>query len=168
MQSVRLTQRRRAPDDDFGMVAYCAALTSLCALVIAAAWTVCLYAVTGVVLSSTPRGDIEGACRGSLAYDYLVVCMCLTLLPICACALSCIVNEESRFRTMVTRTAVALCFGCACTLVPFGTYELMGRGCQKTALLHWRVFLVLCLWVATQSLVTILSVAFWVRNRRSL
>jgi len=168
MQSARSTRRRRVLDDDFGMVAYCAALTALCAVVVAAAWTVCLYAVTGVVLSSTSRGDIEGTCKGSLAYDYLIVCMCLTLLPICVCALSCIISEESRFRTLVTRSAVALCFGCACTLVPFGMYELVGRGCQKTALVHWRVFFISCLWVATQSLVTVLSVVFWVRNRHSL
>lgn len=160
--------RHRAYEDGFGLVALCAAVTALCAVLIAAVWAACLYIVSGSTLSGTSREAIEAECKGSLVYDYILVSMCLTPVPICACVLSCIIDKESRFHLMVTRLAVALCFGCAFILVVFGMHELVGRGCQNTALIGWRVFVTSCLWVGTHCIVMVLSVIYWVRNRHTL
>ena len=155
----RAGNSRNEPVDNSALVAFCAVTLVMCCLGIALMWGLALYIVTAVTLSNTPRDSVQVVCPGSMMYDYLVTCMCLTLLPVTTNVIYCTLDPEGRRYKLARRFALGLWICSMCGLVVYGLSELAGRSCSDN-LSGWRMFTVSAIWVATELVAMIVVVVY--------
>ena len=135
--------------NETNMIAFMAAIVSCCAMIVVSIWLVCMFALSSVSLSNAEPNELNTECPGSLLYGYVVICMCLTLLEFVSGISAGFVKKESPNREFGERIAVTLCACVSASLFVFGMYEVFGRGCQSTEVVHWRLYVAACLWVFT-------------------